>query len=109
MRRGVIGLVGLAMIASAGCAVTLAKRSPWDIQQLAELSDQLEQFKTLAQLKAEEADQLRRAKELLEQRLSSSEASISWMSVMLISRRITSPAQDVIAATALASSGPYSL
>jgi chemotaxis protein MotB len=74
------------MLAASGCAVTFAKRSPWDIQQLAELSDQLEQFKTLARLKAEEADELRRAKELLEQRLSSSEASIGYDERGLVAR-----------------------
>ena len=47
-----VGWLWVVLVASAGCAVTLAKRSPWDIQQLAELSDQLEQFKTLARLKA---------------------------------------------------------
>lgn len=86
MRSGRWAVVGLAMVVSAGCAITFAKRSPWDIQQLAELSDQLEQFKTLARLKAEEADQLRHAKELLEQRLSSSEASIGYDERGLVTR-----------------------
>jgi chemotaxis protein MotB len=76
------------MLVGAGCAINFSKRSPWDIQQLAELSDQLEQFKTLAQLKVEEADQLRRAKELLEQRLSSSEASIGYDERGLVARML---------------------
>lgn len=79
MSRKMLGLlVGFALIGGAGCAVTFAKRSPWDVQQLAELSDQLDQFKTLARLKAEEADELRRAKDLLERRLSSSEVSVGY-------------------------------
>ncbi|MBI3324678.1 MAG: flagellar motor protein MotB [Candidatus Omnitrophica bacterium] len=61
-------LAGL-MLALGGCAIRFAKRSPWDIDQLQALSDQLEQFKTLAQLKSDEADRLRQAKELLDQRL----------------------------------------
>ena len=52
MRRWVAGVLGMAVLAGTGCALTFAKRSPWDIQQLAELSDQLEQFKTLARLKS---------------------------------------------------------
>ena len=80
------GFVGLAVVAMTGCAINFAKRSPWDIQQLAELSDQLEQFKTLAKLKAEEADQLRKAKEELEKRLSSSEATIGYDERGLVAR-----------------------
>ena len=90
MRRSVVGLMGLVLVAGTGCAINFAKRSPWDIQQLAELSDQLEQFKTLAQLKAEEADQLRHAKELLEQRLGSSEASIGYDERGLVTRMLDS-------------------
>ncbi len=78
-------VIGLALV-STGCAVTFAKRSPWDIQQLAELSDQLEQFKTLARLKAEEADELRRAKALLEQRLGTAEASVGYDERGLVTR-----------------------
>ena len=88
MKRWVSGLLGIALVASAGCAVRFAKRSPWDIQQLAELSDQLEQFKTLARLKSEEADQLRKAKELLEQRLSSSEVSVGYDERGLVTRML---------------------
>ena len=88
MHRGITTVVGLVVLAgtvSAGCALTLAKRSPWDIQQIAELSDQLEQFKTLARLKAEEADELRRAKAMLEQRLGS-EASVGYDERGLVTR-----------------------
>lgn len=88
MSRWLAGIMGVAMLAMGGCAVTFAKRSPWDIQQLAELSDQLEQFKTLARLKAEEADELRRAKELLESRLNASEASIGYDERGLVTRML---------------------
>ncbi len=89
MRYGwMSGVVGVTMMASTGCAINFAKRSPWDIQQLAELSDQMEQFKTLARLKTEEADQLRKAKELLEQRLSSSEASVGYDERGLVARML---------------------
>ena len=54
-----------------GCAVRFSQRSPWDVQQLATLSEQLEQYKNLAALKSEEANSLRAAKELLEKKLAS--------------------------------------
>ena len=79
--------------------INFAKRSPWDIQQLAELSDQLEQFKTLARLKAEEANQLRRAKELLEQRLGASEASIGYDERGLVTRMLDAVLFDALAFT----------
>ncbi|MBI1992095.1 MAG: OmpA family protein [Candidatus Omnitrophica bacterium] len=87
-RRMGAALAAIALVITTGCAVNLAKRSPWDIQQLSQLSDQLEQFKTLAQLKAEEADQLRAAKALLEQRLSSSEASVGYDERGLVARML---------------------
>ena len=87
MTRGMVRLIGMAMVVSTGCAVTFARRSPWDIQQLAELSDQLEQFKTLAQLKAEEAERFRHAKELLEQRLGSG-AQIGYDERGLVTRML---------------------
>ena len=62
--------VGLAVLMS-GCAIKFSKRSPWDIQQLQTLSEQLEQFRTLAQLNADEANRLREAKAQLDRRLSS--------------------------------------
>jgi chemotaxis protein MotB len=89
MRRAISVVMGLVILAAgAGCAVTFAKRSPWDIQQLAELSDQLEQFKNLAKLKEEEANELRRAKELLEQRLGASEASVGYDERGLVTRLV---------------------
>ena len=86
MRAFMAVMLGVGAVAGSGCAITLAKRSPWDIQRLAELSDQLEQFKTLAELKAQEADDLRRAKELLESRLSSSQADIGYDERGLVTR-----------------------
>ncbi len=106
MRRWLAGVVGITVLASQGCAINFAKRSPWDIQQLAELSDQLEQFKTLAQLKAEEADQLRRAKELLEERLSSSEASIGYDERGLVTRMLDQVLFDSGKAELRAGAGP---
>lgn len=88
MRRGIAWVVGTALLAGGGCAINFAKRSPWDIQQLAELSDQLEQFKTLARMKAEEADELRKAKELLERRVSSSEVSVGYDERGLVARML---------------------
>jgi len=68
--RGRAGFLIVAMtVATGGCAVKFSQRSPWDIQQIQTLSDQLEQFRTLAQLKADEAERLREAKALLAQRL----------------------------------------
>lgn len=58
-------------LAAGGCAVKFSQRSPWDIQQIQALSQQLEQFRSLAQLNSQEADRLREAKALLESRLSS--------------------------------------
>ena len=72
---GYLLVSGLTLALASGCAIRFSKRSPWDIDQIQALSDQLEQFKTLAQLKSDEADRLRQAKELLEQRLSSEIAS----------------------------------
>ena len=81
-------VAGTVALAGTGCAIQFAKRSPWDIQQLAELSDQLEQFKTLARLKAEEADELRRAKGLLDGRLSAAEASVGYDERGLVTRLV---------------------
>ena len=83
-----LSMLGLAVLVGSGCAINFAKRSPWDIQQLAELSDQLEQFKTLARLKADEADELRHAKELLEQRVGSSDVSIGYDERGLVTRML---------------------
>jgi chemotaxis protein MotB len=64
-------LIAAMAVATSGCAIRLSQRSPWDIQQIQTLSDQLEQFRTLAQLKADEAERLREGKALLAQRLAS--------------------------------------
>ena len=88
MRRSYVGVLMIGALALSGCAINFAKRSPWDIQQLAELSDQLEQFKTLARLKAEEAEELRKAKAMLEQRLSSSEVSVGYDERGLVARMV---------------------
>ncbi len=72
IRIGAVGIwIGIMAFASAGCAVKFSQRSPWDIQQIQALSEQLDQVRALAQLKADEAERLRQAKALLEQRLSS--------------------------------------
>ena len=90
MRRSMVfGVLGTVLVVS-GCAINFSKRSPWDIQQLAELSDQLERFRTLAQLKEEEANQLRHAKGMLDQGLSSSEASVGYDERGLVTRLINS-------------------
>jgi chemotaxis protein MotB len=68
--------------------VHFAQRSPWDIEQLAQLSDQLEQFKTLARLKAEETDQLRTAKALLDERLDSSQVSVGYDERGVVARMV---------------------
>ena len=69
MARRVVG--ALLVLVISGCAIRLSQRSPWDIQRLQALSDQVEQFKTLAHLKAEEVERLRQGKALLDERLSS--------------------------------------
>lgn len=78
MSRGLPQIMLVTTVALGGCAVHVARRSPWDIQQLTELSGQLEEFKTLAHLNAEEAEQLRRVKEALEQQLSAAEAKVGY-------------------------------
>jgi len=64
-------MLGVLVLGGAGCAIKFSKRSPWDIQQIQALSERLEQFRTLAQLKSDEADRLRQAKAMLEQQLAS--------------------------------------
>lgn len=88
MRAGRLAVVGAVLVAAGGCAFTLAKRSPWDVQQLAQLSDELDRFRALAQLKADEAEELRRAKAMLEQRLSSSDVSIGYDDRGLVTRML---------------------
>ena len=65
-------VMGLALLAAGGgCAIRFSQRSPWDIQAIQSLSEELEQFKTLAALNAEEANRLRQAKAEIERRLAS--------------------------------------
>lgn len=82
------GLIGMMVVVGSGCAIHVARRSPWDIEQLAQLSDQLEQFKTLARLKAEEVEQLRRAKALLDTQLSSADVSVGYDARGLVTRML---------------------
>ncbi len=88
MKRLAKAMVVVALMGSVGCAVHFAKRSPWDIQRLKELGDQLEQFKTLAHLKTEEADELRRAKTLMEAQLGSSQAEVGYDERGLVARLV---------------------
>lgn len=67
-RRVLAGIMVLA-VAMTGCAVKLVKRSPGDVERIASLSEQVQELESLSQAKGEEADQLRRAKDELEQRL----------------------------------------
>ena len=65
----VLSAVIVGGIVSSGCAVRLVKRSPGDVERIAALNEQVQHFQSLSQAKGEEADQMRRAKEELEQRL----------------------------------------
>lgn len=87
MRWGGV-VVGMGLVASMGCVMKFSSRSPWDIQQLAELSQQLEQFKELARLNAEETEQLRRAKTELEARLGSEHISVGYDQRGLVTRML---------------------
>lgn len=53
----------------SGCSVKLIKRSPGDIEKIDELSGEVERLKDLARLRAEEAQRLKEAYELLRERL----------------------------------------
>ncbi len=88
MRGSIEVAVGLALLAGAGCTVNFARRSPWDIQQLQELSDQLGHFKTLARVNAEEAARLRQAKAELESGLGSSDVTIGYDERGLVTRML---------------------
>ncbi len=95
MSRGLLQIMLVTTVALGGCAVHVARRSPWDIQQLTELSGQLEEFKTLAHLNAEEAEQLRRVKEALEQRLATTEARVGYDERGVVARLIDQVLFDV--------------
>ena len=64
---GVVAAMGLAGV--SGCSIKLVKRSQSDIEQLDALSQQVDELRELSQAKAEEAERLRQAKALLEERL----------------------------------------
>lgn len=68
MRASAFVVLALTLVAS-GCVVRFANRSPWDIEKIQQLTDELDRTRLLAQLKAEEADQLRRAKADLDSKL----------------------------------------
>ena len=68
-----IGAGCMAVLAMGGCALKLSQRSPWDIEQIERLSQELEHFRSLAQLNAEEAGKLRDAKAELERGLGSNQ------------------------------------
>ncbi len=61
---GVIGSLSLM-----GCSIKLVKRSPGDLERIAELNEQLAQLQQLTQTREEETEQLRRAKMELERQL----------------------------------------
>lgn len=86
MKRWMIGFLGVMVLATTGCSINISKRSPWDVQRLAELSDQLNQFKSLAELNSDEADQLRQAKTLLEQQFGKDELVIGYDERGLVAR-----------------------
>ncbi len=89
MQRGMMGGLGLAMVVS-GCAVTFSQRSPWDVRRLAELNDEVESLRRFAALSVEEAEELRRAKALLDERLSAAEASVGYDERGLVTRLLDS-------------------
>lgn len=86
MSRWIVGLISLTLIGTTGCAITLSKRSPWDVQRLEALSEELEQFKTLAKLEQGEADQLRRAKDQLQEQVGSSRVHVGYDERGLVTR-----------------------
>lgn len=86
MNRWIVGLMSLALVAGSGCAITLSKRSPWDIKRLAELSDELERLRGSAMLQEGEAEQLQRAKGQLQSGVGSSEVSVGYDERGLVTR-----------------------
>ena len=67
------GIWCVAALVMSGCALKFSQRSPWDIEQIERLSQQLEHFRSLAQLNAEEANKLRDAKAELDRGLGSNQ------------------------------------
>ena len=68
-----VGIWCVVALVGGGCALKLSQRSPWDIEQIERLSQELERFRSLAQLNAEEANRLREAKAQLERGLGSNQ------------------------------------
>lgn len=68
-RVRLVTFVVVAGLTVTGCAVKLVKRSPGDVERIASLNAQVERLRSLSQVQGEEAEQLRRAKDELEQRL----------------------------------------
>ncbi|HEX9780099.1 MAG TPA: OmpA family protein [bacterium] len=88
MRAWIVHVGLITALIGSGCAVNFVRRSPQDIQRLAELSAELDQFRELARLKAGEADEFRRAKSLMEGQFDDSEASIGYDERGLVTRLI---------------------
>ena len=78
MRPWAASLLVVVVLGSSGCAVTVAKRSPWDVQRLEQLSDELNQFKSLSGLQAGEAAQLQHVKDRLTREVGSSEVVVGY-------------------------------
>ena len=69
-RWSVVGLAAVvAMAGASGCSIKLVKRSQSDVEQLDALSQEVSTLRDLSKQKGEEADKLREAKALLEERL----------------------------------------
>jgi len=81
-------LVGIAGLVAGGCAVRFSQRSPWDIQQIQTLSDELDKFRTLARLKSEEADQLRDARQRLSSEIGGEDISVGFDARGLVVRML---------------------
>ena len=86
MARWVKNSLVIFLLFTTGCSVNFARRSPWDVKRLEELSAELNKFKTLAALKSDEADRLKQLKSRLEEELSSSEAKIGYDERGLVAR-----------------------
>lgn len=59
----------MAAAGVAGCSIKLVKRSQSDVERLDALSQQVDALRELSQARAEEAERLRKAQALLEERL----------------------------------------
>lgn len=106
MHRWFVGLIVSAVLASTGCALNLVKRSPWDVQQLEQLSGELETFRNLAHLKDDELARLKQAKGILDANLSGSQASVGYDERGLVARVLDSVLFDSGKATLQRSARP---